>query len=279
MASYKVHGNVSTKAEPEIQQFQFGPWKLTSVKSHILESDGPAREKFEEELELPQVPEMIFAENVLRVKHSSGFGIEFNALDAIKLVDAHSDLLKVAVSQAWKEARADCEHIKEVVKPFDWTYTSDYKGTLIGDDNVQMKVEATDERIDMEKLKVREKIHFYDDILLFEDELSDNGTSVMNVKIRVMPTSFFILLRQYMRVDNVIVRVLDTRVYHEAGKSYMLREHSYRDDRTRDIKAPAHIVTNPTEVAPLLTTRKETFEKLLFPDCDSSQTDMNDAIR
>ena len=32
---------------------------------------------------------------------------------------------------------------------------------------------------------------------------------------RVMPTSFFILLRLFMRVDDVIVRLIDTRLYHE----------------------------------------------------------------
>lgn len=48
---------------------------------------------------------MIFADNVLRMVHSDGYGIEFNALDALKGVDAHYDPLKVAVSQAWREAR------------------------------------------------------------------------------------------------------------------------------------------------------------------------------
>lgn len=57
-------------------------------------------------MELPQVPEMIFADNVLRVVHDDGYGIEFNALDALKCVDAHHDPLKVAVSQAWREARS-----------------------------------------------------------------------------------------------------------------------------------------------------------------------------
>ena len=28
--------------------------------------------------------------------------------------------------------RAESEHIKEVVKPYDWTYTTDYKGTVFG---------------------------------------------------------------------------------------------------------------------------------------------------
>lgn len=45
------------------------------------------------------------------------------------------------------------------------------------------QIEETDERIDMEKLKVREQIHFYADILLFEDELGDNGHSMLSVKI------------------------------------------------------------------------------------------------
>lgn len=35
----------------------------------------------------------------------------------------------------------------------------------------------------MEKLKAREQIMFFDDVLLFEDELHDHGVSMINVKI------------------------------------------------------------------------------------------------
>ncbi len=62
-------------------------------------------DRFESALELPNFPEMIFAENVLRLQHSDGFGLEFTALDALKLVDAHNDLLKVAATKVWREAR------------------------------------------------------------------------------------------------------------------------------------------------------------------------------
>ena len=48
---------------------------------------------------------------------------------------------------------------------------------------VLTQVTQTTERINLEKLKQRERITFYDDIMLFEDELSDNGCSVLNVKI------------------------------------------------------------------------------------------------
>ena len=41
----------------------------------------------------------------------------------------------------------------------------------------------TAERIDIEKLKAREHILFFDEVLLFEDELHDHGVSMLSVKI------------------------------------------------------------------------------------------------
>ena len=35
----------------------------------------------------------------------------------------------------------------------------------------------------MEKLKIKEKIYFYDDVVLYEDELADNGVAKLNVKM------------------------------------------------------------------------------------------------
>lgn len=44
-------------------------------------------------------------------------------------------------------------------------------------------MEETSEGIDYTQLKQQEKIFFYDDVILYEDELADNGTAVLNVKI------------------------------------------------------------------------------------------------
>ena len=41
----------------------------------------------------------------------------------------------------------------------------------------------TNERIDIEKLKVTESILYYADVLMYEDELADNGRSLLNAKI------------------------------------------------------------------------------------------------
>ena len=53
----------------------------------------------------------------------------------------------------------------------------------------------------MENLKKRETIGWYRDIRLYDDELDDNGAVSLGVKIRVMPSCFFILVRYYLRVD------------------------------------------------------------------------------
>ena len=58
-----------------------------------------------------------------------------------------------------------------------------------------MQTEKTDERIDLEKLKEQEKIFFFDDVPLFEDELADNGIATMNVKVVMLSVYSTSLLR------------------------------------------------------------------------------------
>ncbi|XP_054586464.1 TIP41-like protein isoform X2 [Nothobranchius furzeri] len=222
------HGFKSSK-----KNFTFGSWNVTVAKTHIMKSKDI--ERLGEELNMPSLPEMLFGDNVLRIQHTEGYGIEFNALDALRRVNNMEDSVKVACAQEWQESRADSEISKEVLKPFDWTYTTDYRGTLMGE-GLQIKVGKTTERIDMEKLKAREHIMFFDEVLLFEDELHDHGVSMISVKIRVMPTSFFLLLRFFLRVDGVLIRINDTRLYYENGRDYMLREFSTRESKVAELK-------------------------------------------
>ncbi|CAN9501506.1 unnamed protein product [Ophioblennius macclurei] len=250
------------------QDFTFGPWRVTAAKNHIMKSKDI--ERLAEEINMPALPEMLFGDNVLRIQHTDGYGIEFNAIDALKRVGTSEDAVKVACAQEWQESRADSEHSKEVVRPYDWTYTTDYRGTLIGEDEL-IKVTETTERIDMEKLKAREHIMFFDDVLLFEDELHDHGVSMISVKIRVMPTSFFLLLRFFLRVDGVLIRINDTRLYHEAGKDFMLREFSTRENKITELKnVPAALYTDPNEIAQHLTLKLIQCEKLELPVAEST---------
>ena len=84
-------------------------------------------------------------------------------------------------------------------------------------------------------MKVQEKILFFDEVVLYEDELDDNGCTKLSVKLRVMPSGFFVLLRFYLRVDKTLIRVYDTRIYHEVVNNYILREYSEREQTTDKI--------------------------------------------
>lgn len=70
------------------------------------------------------------------------------------------------------------EYLEEKIKPFDWTFTTNYTGTISG-----FEVEETSERIDIDKLRQKDKIMFYHDLTLFEDELHDHGIAVNSIKI------------------------------------------------------------------------------------------------
>jgi type 2A phosphatase activator TIP41 len=81
-------------------------------------------------------------------------------------------------------------------------------------------------------------ILFFDHIILYEDELHDNGDSSLSVKTvlllnikkkRVMEDCFFILLRFFLRVDNVLIRIIDNRIYHEIGSDHLIREYLHRE--------------------------------------------------
>ena len=51
-----------------------------------------------------------------------------------------------------------------------------------------------------------------------------------------MASGYFVLLRFYLRVDGVLVRVHDTRIYCDYSKNYLLREFSVRESPYNQIK-------------------------------------------
>lgn len=67
-------------------------------------------------------------------------------------------------------------------------------------------------------------IRHFGSLYLFEGDLEDCGYTMSQVRFRVMPNAWFVVVRYYLRVDNVAVRLLDTRLYHEFGTDHILRE-------------------------------------------------------
>ncbi|KAG0016854.1 hypothetical protein BGZ82_000924 [Podila clonocystis] len=237
--------------EKGISGINIQDWTVLSHKTSILNSQeidkhvGLNRFLFHffsatNELGIP-IPEMIFGNNFLSIEHKSGFKLEFKALPALAMVDQSSkssDLIKVSYAREWFEKRsmANQEHITDVVKPYDWTYSTKYNGTNLSADKSMVFSPMTSESIDIEQLKKPDPILFYDENILFEDELADNGTAVLTTKVRVMPSCFFILLRFFLRVDDVLFRIYDTRIYHRFGTNTVIRECSTRESSYRETR-------------------------------------------
>lgn len=80
-------------------------FRITTRKLPILKS-GPIDEMTSKLRITP--PEMIFGDNLVSVEHpASGWGITFNAFDALDRVDKTGEsMLKVAYSQEWQRSRS-----------------------------------------------------------------------------------------------------------------------------------------------------------------------------
>ncbi|XP_011345432.2 TIP41-like protein [Ooceraea biroi] len=277
MTTVKVHGGIDILRLPvNEEEHVCPPWRIKYTQSHILHSKCSKSEsgcdakdadacqfcRYSNTLELPHMPDMVFPNNVLTLKHQDGALLEFNALDALRYVSNGKINVQLACAEAWKESRSESsEYLEEKIKPFDWTFTTNYTGTVSG-----FEVSETNERIDMDKLRQRDKIMFYHELTLFEDELHDNGIAASSVKIRVMPSSFFILLRYFLRIDNVMLRINDTRIYHEFGKNYLLREFTSREAKVQDIRVSPALFLEPSAIAPHLPLTKSKYHKLIITE-------------
>ena len=111
---------------PILESYQFGPWKISTSKSHILTSEES--DTISKQFELPHLPDMLFVHNKVEISHESGACLQFLPLEALKLVNAHEDLIRVSYSKDWLASRQESPHLNNIVHPFDWTYTSNYKG-------------------------------------------------------------------------------------------------------------------------------------------------------
>ena len=228
---------------------------VTTTKLPILKSDPI--DALGARLGIP-IPEMIFGDNLLSLTHvPSGWSLSFSAEPALDLVDkTGASMLKVAYASEWSATREKTSAgIKEVVKPFDWSYSTSYRGTETrgangealakkkkagegkeGKEGKEEKAEKAQEQIPLELLRRRDPILFADEVVLYESELDDNGISVLSVKVRVMEQRMLILCRFFMRLDNVVVRVRDTRVYADFGDEKVIREWTSREDKFENVK-------------------------------------------
>jgi len=210
---------------------------ISTRKLPILKS-GPI-DAMSARLGIP-IPEMIFGDNLVSITHNpSGWSIDFTAEAALDTVDKTGErMLQVAYADEWSSSREKTSAgISEVVKPYDWSYSTSYRGreTAPSTDKA-LAVGDNTPAIPLELLKRRDPILFSDEVVLYESELDDNGISIVSVKVRVMQRRMLLLCRMFMRLDSVVVRVRDTRVYVDFDTDLVIREYTAREDGFSNVK-------------------------------------------
>ncbi|SMN20849.1 similar to Saccharomyces cerevisiae YPR040W TIP41 Protein that interacts physically and genetically with Tap42p, which regulates protein phosphatase 2A [Maudiozyma saulgeensis] len=232
-------------------------WTISSKKRPILNAEELNNWETKELRGLGALPEMIFGNNFIRIMNTEHkWGIEFNTLDALKMVSLSDSGIRVAHSKVWLDSKLqqqqqdimgdsssiDMENSLKIVKNYDWTYSTEYEGTVVGDnkDTYSFKVD-NNLKLPIDKLSKQDKILYFDEMVLFEDELADCGVSMLNVKIRVMNERLLLLCRFFLRVDDVLLRVYDTRVYVEFDDNVVMREIKKYEGNYNDILAKHHI--------------------------------------
>lgn len=242
-------------------------FKITTRKLPILKAEPI--EQMTKNLGIAP-PEMIFGDNLVSIDHENGWGIQFNTYDALDGVDkTGGSMLQVAHSREWQSTREKKhEGITEVVKPFDWSYSTDYKGTLR---SPSPPFENTTTQIPLELLKRPDPILFFDEVILYEDEMADNGITMYSCKIRVMPARLLLLCRFFMRLDNVLLRIRDTRVYVDFGTGEVIREYIVKEEKyevvrqklaSRGQDVPAQL-RDPNNINDLLPIVNKSLERLV----------------
>lgn len=244
---------------------------IISTRKLPISKAGPI-EALEQELGIP-VPEMIFGDNLVSVRHApSGWAVEFNARDALDAVDkTDRNMLQVAYAKSWSASREQTSAgIKDVVRPYDWSYSTTYRGSVVppssrapppppgpaateNDTNTEESKKSSEQEVEgaqknkfeftpsnnpipIELLKRRDPILFFDEVMLYESELDDNGISIFSVKLRVHERRMLLLARLFMRLDNVVVRIRDTRVYVDFAAEEVTRECTAKELGFEDVK-------------------------------------------
>lgn len=161
------------------------------------------------------------------------------------------------------------------MKPFDWSYSTDYKGTTYdaGSGAEWQLTDSSKDPIRVDLLSRPDPILFFDEIVLYEDELADNGIAVFSIKIRVMADRLLLLSRFFLRLDGVIVRIRDTRVYIELDTKTVIRQYTAKEETYETVQSRLRAqrdnvpeaLRDPNRVAPFLKTVEDVLDKVVIP--------------
>ncbi|PZC76850.1 hypothetical protein B5X24_HaOG204085 [Helicoverpa armigera] len=78
-----------------------------------------------------------------------------------------------------------------------------------------------------------------------------------------MPSYWYVLLRYFLRVDDVLVRANETRMFHLLNTDYVLREYTVKEAQAKDLNMPTSHMKEADDVIPILPVKEKLTHKLI----------------
>jgi type 2A phosphatase activator TIP41 len=237
--------------------YKAGPWEITTNQGIMMGSE--ALEGLGHELGF-KIPSLVYSNTYSKLQHRElPFAFEINTKHALELIgletrsrveesSSHPPFIpkevKVHCSSHWenrtipKSSTFSEDSKEQVAAPIynpgsDWTFTTLYKGSAIG----SCRQGPTGENIPIDRLGIENPILWASEIVIYEDELDDNGLCKLSFRIRAMQDCLFALLRFYLRVDHVLVRICDTRIFSDFKENSILREFQVKEASYEELRA------------------------------------------
>jgi len=253
--------------EIELSKFSHKNWDFYTHTENMMNSkdlDLLIKNKDKNGLYINHLPEIFYGFNRLfLVNKSYNFCYEFNPLQMLSLVNnkIRNKLLKEKeIYYIPSQAKSQYTKSDTLISEEDWSFSTPYIGhiTYINNSPInkyypeiketkRFKIEKTD--ILFPQIKI-ENILNYNQIHFFEDELGDIGFSEGKIGMGIMNDCFLGLMRCYLRVDNMLVRNIDTKIYHKFGEKYIIRNFQVKEKTYDELKSNGFPFLNNWNISP-----------------------------
>ena len=253
--------------EIELSKFSYKGWDFYSHTENMLNSkdlDILIKNKEENGLYISHLPEIFYGFNRLfLLNESQNFCYEFNPLQMLSLTNnnVRQKLLKEKeIYYIPTQAKSQYSKTDDTKNEMDWSFSSPYMGHITSINNCIMnkyypkinetkKFRTEKSNIIFPEIKV-ENVLNYNQVQFFEDELDDIGLSEGKIGFGVMDQCFLGLMRCYLRVDNMLVRNIDTKIYHKFGEKYIIRNFSVKEKTYDELKNNGFHLSNQWNLSP-----------------------------
>ncbi|CAG9331453.1 unnamed protein product [Blepharisma stoltei] len=232
-----------------MERYRAGQWSIEVERGRLLRSDETLTLNRQTGIKIPQT---FYGNSFVSFKNTDlGFNYFISSEAALQLCEP-----ELRNEKLYREGNLLHDHINIVPRPIknpslnlntngtrtDWTFSTPYKGSLRPvyprkdlPENVIFQI--SNDNLPLHRLGQDNPILWSSELKFYEDSLEEIGVSTFYMRVRAMQDCFYALLRCYVRINHSLVRILDTRIFHEFESNKILREFQFREGSFDEINA------------------------------------------